>query len=138
MRERFGGNMEMEIEEMARDIGEVIARPNGEFWVMSSRGERECPDGHIGIFDVFDAKGRFVHTLRLEADYNADDDQYLIRGNHLYVLKEAQNAPDRTFSGGGGNMMMVVSSGGSSDEDEDEDEEPRPYEVICYELPDGI
>ncbi len=138
MRERFGGSMEMEIEEMARDISEVIARPNGDMWVMNSRGERECPAGHIGIFDVFDTKGHFVRTLRLEADYSADDDQYLIRGNHLYVLKEAQNAPDRTFSGGGGNMMMVMSSGGGGEEEEDDDEEPRPYEVICYELPDGI
>ncbi|MDX2475183.1 MAG: hypothetical protein QNL91_15920 [Candidatus Krumholzibacteria bacterium] len=128
----------MEIEEMARDISAVIARPNGELWVMNSRGERECPAGHIGIFDVFDTQGRFVRTLRREADYSPDDDQYLIRGNHLYVLKEAQNAPDRTFSGGGGNMMMVMSSGGGGEEEEDDDEEPRPYEVICYELPDGI
>ncbi len=138
MRERFGGNVQMEIEEMARDISDVIARPNGELWVLSSEGLRDCPEGHIGVFDVFDTKGRFVHQMRLEADYSPDDDQYLIRGNHLYVLKEAQNAPDRSFSGGGGMMTMVISSGGGNDEDEDEDEEPAPYEVICYELPAGI
>ncbi len=136
MRQRFGGNMQLEIDEMARDIENVIARPDGELWVLSSEGSRNCPDGSIGIFDVFDAKGRFDHQLRLEADYSADDDKYLVRGDHLYILKEAQNAPDRTFSGGGGSMMMIMSSGGGGD-DEDDDEEPKPYEVICYRLPDG-
>lgn len=138
MRARFGGNMEMEIQEMAADINDVIARPNGDLWVLSSEGLRDCPAGFVGAFDVFDAKGRFVRQTRIEADFDGDDDQFLIRGNHLYILKEANNAPDRTMSSGGGNMMMVVSSGGSRSDEEDEDEEPKPYEVICYELPSGI
>ena len=140
MRERFGTTMDVEIEEMARDIGQVIARPNGELWVLSSRGVRENPAGSIGLFDVFDDQGHFVRQFSITADYNADDDQFLIRGSHLYVLKEARNAPDRTISsgGGGGRMMMIqMSSSGGVTEDE-EDEELLPFEVICYELPAGI
>jgi len=140
MRARFGSENEMEIQEMANDIDSIVPRPNGDLWVLSSQGQQDCPAGFVGAFDVFDAKGRFVRQTRIAADFDADDDQYLIRDNHLYILKEANNAPDRTMSGGGGNMMMVISggNGGSDDEDEDEDEEPKPYEVICYELPGGI
>jgi len=90
--------------------------------------------GSIGLFDVFDAQGRFVRQTRIEADYSPDDDQFLLRGEHLYVLKEARNAPDRTMSGGGGMMMIQMSAGGGNGE-EDDDGEQRPYEVICYSLP---
>lgn len=136
MRERFGASVEADIEEMARDIDDVVARRNGEIWVLSSRGVRDCPPGSIGVFDVFDDQGRFVRQTWIEADYSPDDDQFLIRDDYLYVLKEAQNAPDRTFSGGGGMMMVQMSSGGGNDDDDDAAEQ-RPYEVICYALPAG-
>ena len=141
MRARFSGSVEMEIEEMARDIEQVVCRPDGAMWVLTSRGSRECPTGCIGVFDVIDSQGRFTGQLKIEADFSADDDNFVIRGNHLYVLKEARNAPDRTFTSGGaggGMMMMQISSGGGSSDDEDLDQEQKPYEVICYELPDGI
>jgi len=137
MRQRFGGKVEMEIVEMAPDIEDVIARPGGRLWALSSKGARDCQTGHVGLFDVFDSEGRFTSQLSLAADYNADDDRYLVRGNYLYILKEAQNAPDRSFTGGGGTMMMVMSTGGGSRDDEDDQKEPMPYEVICYELPTG-
>jgi len=138
MQQRFQGSVDLEINEVAPDIDDVVVRPDGELWVLSSQGLRDCPAGSIGVFDVFDAKGRFVRQTSITADYDPDNDQFLLRGNHLYVLKEANNAPDRTFSGGGGSMMMMISSGGGGSDDEDEDEEPRPYEVICYELPAGM
>lgn len=134
LRARFGTTVEADIEEMARDIDNVIARTNGELWVLSSRGVQDCPAGSIGLFDVFDAQGRFVRQTRIEADYSPDDDRFLIRGDHIFVLKEARNAPDRTMSGGGGMMMVQLSTGGG-DDDEDDDVEQRPYEVICYAMP---
>lgn len=134
MNKRFGKQINVELEEMAPDISEIIPRPDGRMWVLTSQGRQECPAGCL-VFDVIDQQGRFRHQVRLEADYSPDDDNFVIRGNHLYVLKEAQNAPDRTFTSGGGGMMMVQMSTGGGQADEDPDEEPRPYEVICYELP---
>ncbi len=136
LRNRFGGNMEMEIDEYSNDISNVIARSNGDLWVTNSQGDKDCPEHCIGIFDVFDKDGQYTKRLRIEADYDPGRDLFRVRDNMLFVFKEAQNAPDRTSTmggGGGGMMVMMVSSGGASDDDEDE--EIRPYEVICYELP---
>lgn len=74
-------------------------------------------------------------TVRIAADYDPLHDNYQFVGDRLSVFKEAQNAPDRTYSGGGGgsSTMMVVIGGGDDKEDEDE---PMPYEVICYRLGD--
>lgn len=138
MRKRFGGDVEFEIEEMAADIEDVISRPDGRLWVLSSRGSRAAVPGQVGVFDVFDAAGHFQSQLTINADFDAEDDQYRVRGDHLYIFKEANNAPDRTFSSGGGNMMMVMSSGNSGRDDEQDDEDPKPYEVICYKLPAGF
>jgi len=136
MAERFGTDRDSDIDEMARDISEVVARPNGELWVISGEGRQSCPEGHLGTFDVYDSNGRFVRQTSIEADYDPDADNFVIRGNHLYIFKEALNAPPRTMTGGGGGMRMVMTSGGgSSDDDEDDDGEMLPFEVICYVLP---
>lgn len=132
MSARFQG-MRQEVEERSRDITAVFGRPDGELWVANSAGDRERRDG-IGILDVFDKDGRFTHTLRLEGvQYDPDRDSFLIEGNRLFVLREAQALPDRTMSSGGGGMqMMMIQSGGTSDDEDDG--EHGPHEVVCYEL----
>ncbi len=130
---RFGDDGGDNVQEYENDIAQVVARADGELWVLSSRGVRDCPSGHLGVFDVYDTDGRYDRTLRIAADYDPEDDNFLVVGDRLYVFKQAQNAPDRSFSGGGGNMVAVVIGGG--DDDEDDGEEPMPFEVICYRLP---
>jgi hypothetical protein len=137
MRERFNGSVEIEVPEMADDIAGVIARPDGELWVANSRGNRESGENSIGWFDVFNAEGQYTRRLLIKADYDPSRDAYTVFGDRLFIFKEAQNAPPRsqTMGGGGTQMVMMVSSG-SVAEEEDEDEDPRPFEVICYMLPD--
>ena len=75
--------------------------------------------------------------MRIEADYDPDRDNFRLRGDRLFVFKEAQKAPPRTSTvggAGGGAMIMTIAAG--SPAEEDDDEEIRPYEVICYRLPD--
>jgi hypothetical protein len=137
LRARFGGaGGDDSIDEFERDVMDVVARPDGELWVLNSRSRRDCPAGQLGAFDVFDAGGRFVRTARLVVDYDPEYDNYQFVGERLFVFKEAQNAPDRTFSSGGGgaSTMMVVMNGRNEDEEEEDEREPRPYEVICYRL----
>lgn len=139
MREQFGGQVEMEVEEMADDISRVIARPNGELWVANSQGSRDRLEHSLGWFDVYDKDGRYLRRLCVEADFDPARDNYTLFGDHLFVFKEAQNAPPRTSTmgggGGGGGATMVMMVGGGSAPDEDEDEEALPFEVICYRLP---
>lgn len=137
MRERFGGQLEMEVQEMADDISRVIARPGGELWVANSHGSQDRQEQTLGWFDVYDADGHYVRRLCIEADYDPDRDNYALYDDRLFIFKEAQKAPPRssTMGGGGGGatMVMMVSSG--TPDKEDDDEEPLPYEVICYRLP---
>ncbi len=133
MRQRFGGDVDLPVPEIARHISGAIPRPNGELWVQNSQGDRDCPAQSIGYFDVIDRDGHYVKRVCIKADYDSERDNYSIRGNHLFVFKEAQKAPARSATSGGGGMMMVMVGGGVDDEEEDED--PRPYEVICYRLP---
>ena len=137
MSEQFGGDVEIEVEEMADDISGVIARPDGELWVANSQGSRDSSEQTIGWFDVYDTEGRYVRRLCIEADYDPARDNYTIYGDRLFVFKEAQKAPPRTSTvgGGGGGATMVMMVGGDPSGEEDEDEEALPYEVICYRLP---
>lgn len=132
MRERFQGNLELVVEEFARDISDVIARPNGEIWVVNSQGDKNCPEQSIGLFDVFDQDGRYQRRVRIEADFDPERDNFTIYDDRLFVFKEAQKAPPRSSTSGGGGVMMMMVSAGSTEEEDDDGEEPRPYEVICY------
>ena len=139
MRERFNGSVELEIEEFARDISDVIARANGEIWVANSQGDKDCPANSVGLFDVFDKDGRYSRRVSIKADFDPERDNFQLRDDRLYIFKEAQKAPARSSTsgggGGGGGVMIMMVTGGGSEDDDDEDEEIMPYEVICYQLP---
>ncbi|MFH1843707.1 MAG: hypothetical protein ABIF77_10935 [bacterium] len=134
----FSDNVEVsEVNPYARDIRQLIPRPGGTLWVASSEGGQERSAGQLGLFDEYDAAGRFQRQIKIEADYDWDRDRYVVEGNHLFILKEVQNAPATTSTSGGGGMQMVMISGGrsSSDDDDEDPGEDAPFSVICYELP---
>ncbi len=135
LRKRFIDMEVVPVPELARNISDAFSRPNGDLWVQNSQGDRDCPDGAIGYFDVFSQDGKYTKRICIQADYDPQRDNFRILDNHLLVFKEAQNAPERTTTSGGGGMQMVMVSGVSGNIDEDEDEEPRPYEVVFYRLP---
>jgi hypothetical protein len=129
--------VEIAIEERARDISAVVARDDGTLWVENSRGDRACPEGSLGVFDVFDADGLYVNTLRVDGvEYDRARDSYILDGDRLYIVREAQMVPPRTSTAGGGNggMMMMMVSGGTPDPEDDQ--ESGPLEVVCYRLAD--
>jgi len=133
MNARFPG-VTQEVEERSRDISTVHPRPGGELWVATSAGDLARPEG-LGIFDVFDAAGLYVRTLRIDGvEYDPERDQYLIEGDRLFVLREAQVLPPRTTTSGGGGMQMVMIQTGAADPEDDT--ESGPHEVVCYELDD--
>ena len=135
MSARFGGMDVMAVDEYFEDISRIYPRENGDVWVGNSQGRDECPANSIGFFDVFDRDGKFTQRIRIEADYDPDNDLFRLRDNMLYVFKEGRNAPARSSSmGGGGSRTVMISMGGNDDEEEDEDEEPAPFKVVCYKL----
>ncbi len=132
--DRIGGEeVDEEINPFKRDISRIVTRENGELWVLSGRGEAQCPQRAIGIFDVFDPKGRYVRQITLDADFDGKYDDFRIIADRLLVLKEANvGTPMVSSGGGGGGQMVMIRAGGRL---QDEDREPQPFEIVCYELP---
>jgi hypothetical protein len=125
-------NVRQEVEERARDISAVFARPAGELWVATSAGDQARSDG-IGLLDVIDAEGRYVRTLRIDGvEYDPQRDTYLIEGDRLFVLREAQMLPPRTTTSGGGGMQMIMIQSSAPGADDEVDR--GPLQVVCYEL----
>ena len=134
MAKKFGGMVKLLTREYERDIEAMYARSDGRLWVVSSEGVRDCPEGAVGLFDVFDAGGRFLKQIGLNLDYNEKKDDFLLVGDLLFVLKQAKVRPasmSSTVSGGVTTMIMV--GGGGNEEDEEGDE--IPPSVVCYRLP---
>ncbi|MCP4572878.1 MAG: hypothetical protein GY838_11045 [bacterium] len=134
MNARFPG-VTQEVEERARDITAIHARPDGFLWVENSAGNQARPEGSLGAFDVFDTAGRYVRTLRIEGVvYDPARDDYSIVGDRLFVFREARMVPPKQTTSGGGGMMMVMVSGGAPDPEDET--ESGPLEIVCYDLGD--
>jgi len=121
------GNDPIEIEQYDRDISDILARPNGDLWVMDSHGSPHHSDDTLGTFVVFDAAGQMTHRLRIDVPYRPGKDRFYVIGDHLYVVQEAISAMRNMYAGFG----SVVIDG----EDDSSDGEPDPLAVVCYRLP---
>lgn len=124
-----------EVNRLRRDIDAIYPRPDGSLWIASSRGDRDRPAGAVGGFDVFDREGRFIDRVAIAADFDPDDDRFVLAGSRLYVLEEALNAPQSQPSAAGGGGAVVVRVGPARPRDPAGDERPPlPYAVVCYDL----
>ncbi|MDH3217245.1 MAG: 6-bladed beta-propeller [Candidatus Krumholzibacteria bacterium] len=113
-------NCTVRITDNTKDIESIFVRDDGSMWVLSSAGSRDNPDGSIGVFDVFDAEGRFVRQVTLEGEGDPVTDGYYFVKNRLYVVTDLLQA------------AISLQAGGESFQVGDE--EPEPMSVICYEL----
>lgn len=111
---------EIAVSEYDPDITQLYPREDGTLWVLTSHGTRSRPEGSLGVFDVFDADGRFVQQVTLMGEGEPMQDGYFFLRDRLYVATELLEA-------------NIASRGGHTGEDEDE-EEPEPISIICYEL----
>ena len=135
LREQFAEGLtgvDPEIPEIERAIERVVARPGGGFWVLSSQGLRDRETGTLGVFEVYDAGGRYERTLSIATDYDPDRDRWLVDGDRLFVIKEGLAMPPLTRTSGNQTMVMRM---GNASSDEDEDGEPEPLAIHCYRLP---
>ena len=115
----------VKVTDMTKDIETIYVREDGSVWVMNSNGMRDNPEGTIGMFDVFDDKGRFVRQVTLNGDGNPQYDGYYFVKDRLYVVTDLLQA------------AMSLQAGGQSF-DLGGDEEPEPMSVICYQLGDDV
>jgi hypothetical protein len=108
------------VSETDRDIQRLYTRSDGTLWVLSSRGALDAPDGTIGVFDVFDASGKFTHEVSIKGEGSIEKDGYFFVGDRLFVVTSLVSARRSTYGG--------------DENAEDPEEEPEPMAVICYDL----
>jgi hypothetical protein len=101
--------------ETDRTIQGIYPQPNGDLWVLSSRGAFDVADDEIGTFDVFDKEGRFCRQITLKGDGNLDYDGFYFIGDNLFVL-----------------LRQTTARGSLSAREEPE--EAEPMSVICYDI----
>jgi hypothetical protein len=111
----------IKVSEHDPDIINLYPQADGSLWVLSSYGTWERPDGSLGVFDVFDADGRFVRQVTLMGDGEPLQDGFFFRSGRVFVVTDLLEA-------------NIASRGGRRGADEEEEEEPEPITVICYKL----
>jgi hypothetical protein len=116
---RQAPNAKIEVNDFHKDIMSIYNRDDGTIWVLTSDGRFGCPEGAIGVFDVFDDKGIYQRQVTIMGEGDPNEDMYFFIGKRLYVAREMISA--------------AVSSQGLSD-DIATDEDAEPMSVICYEL----
>ena len=116
---RGAPNAKVEVNNYDADVGALYSRDDGSLWVLSSHGMRKQPKGTVGVFDVFDSKGRFVRQVTLRGQGDPHKDGYFFVGDRLYVVTGFLDA-------------LVASIGGG--EKQEEDPSTSPMELICYRV----
>ncbi|MBN2169693.1 MAG: 6-bladed beta-propeller [Candidatus Krumholzibacteriota bacterium] len=117
---RQAPNATIKVSDNDADVFRFYPREDGSLWVLSSRGVRERPEGALGVFDVFDADGRFVRRVTLMGEGDPRQDGLHFMGDRLYVVTDLISAA-LALQGGG------VAGG-------EEEEEAAPMAVICYRI----
>ncbi len=111
---------EVKIKSFDRDIMELHIGPDGNCWVLSSRGQFDRPSGAIGVFDVFDIYGEFLRQVTIMGDADPYRDRVYFFGSRLYVVKNF--------------LDSILSAADAQEENENLFGSSGPITIVCYEL----
>lgn len=114
----FNPRSTFEVSKTFPAISQIFARPDGELWVLSSRGIYERPENTAALLDVFDREGVFTRQIALLGDINLEEDEMYILGDRVFVITDAL-----------GSAMNAL---GADSDDSLEDVEPS--NLVCFEL----
>ncbi len=119
---RFLQQYEIDIKDTEPPIGifqvSVNIAPDGNLWILSSRGVRDQDEGVMQTYDVFDPEGHFIKQVSIACEGDGREDSLFFAGRDRFVLVKGFVSAVKSFVGGAG------AAGG--------EEEPEPMEVICY------
>ncbi len=123
-RRRNRNSIKLVMEPTERDILGIHLDPEGQLWVLPSRGIREQDEGIHSTWDVFDSSGTFVRQVAIACEGDGQKDALFFPGGGLAVLVREHADAVYAFRG----------RGADNPEAEEEDAEVRPLEVICYRI----
>lgn len=95
--------IDVQVEDIDPVVLEVHCMPDGETWVLTSRGRREQEPGIMQTYDVFDRDGVFVRQAAIACPGDPEEDRlYLLGGDRLALVRGAVQARRNTFGGSRG------------------------------------
>lgn len=107
--------------------------PGDELWVLTSRGRNAPPPGALQLWDVFDARGRFVRQVAIAAEGRPREDAVaLLEDGRAVVVRGALDAARGSMRGVGVASAAGSSGGGAADAQTGADE--IELELICGRL----
>lgn len=113
--------VEHSVSKYEETIGSLTMGPDGNLWVLSSRGTHGQPEGVMATYDVFSPDGEFVRQERIPAGGNPQLDGLMFAGkDRLILVKGFIDA-----------ITTLQTQGAASPESE---EEPQPMEIVCYAI----
>jgi hypothetical protein len=77
----------VEVEPDHADIQEIFAAADSTLWVLSSQGRYRASPGVLGVYDVFDARGRFVRQTALRGEGDPAADGVWLLGDRVIVAR---------------------------------------------------
>jgi hypothetical protein len=94
---------------------------DGRLLVLTGRGAFERPAGSLGVFDLFDPRGRLEDRVDLRGEGDPRGDLHFILGGRLFVVRGFMDAILSRQGGAAGTAGVAVAGA-------------APLAVICYEL----
>lgn len=111
---------EVSMSETDRSVLRIYPREDGSFWVLSSHGAFDTPEGVVCTFDLFDPAGRFTRQVVVEGEGGFRDDGIEVVGDRLFVIKSLRAARRAMFSLEDGEGTGEAAA--------------EPVSVLCYDI----
>ena len=125
MAEQFGQTFDAdEVDTFENHVVQLIVRPGGAIWVLTGTGLAHDDPQVIGVFDEFDAEGKFTRQIELRAPFDRAQDRMSLTGDALVVYENLVAA-----RGSG-----IVINGVDVAREEADDEEVEPLAIVRYDL----
>lgn len=102
--------VDVDVEDYEPAVLSLHARPDGETWVLTSRGRRPEEDGIMVVYDVFDPEGVFIRQAALLVDGDPEEDRLFFLGeDRVALVRGAVQARRNTFGGSRGEEKEIES-----------------------------
>jgi len=111
----------IQVESHDKDIMALYTGPDGNCWVLTSRGQFDRPKGAIGVFDVFDRDGQYTRQVTIMGDGDPYRDRLYFIGDRLYVVTSYLDS-------------VLTYSDAQNGEKDSLLGEPKPMTVVCYDI----
>ncbi len=119
IRGRVPIEIELKFDPCEPTIANMFVADDGSLWVLTSRAQRQSPEGIAVTYDVFDPTGHFIKQVALACDGNGRKDGFFHAGSDRMI--QIVGFIDAALS-----MQGIAAT--------EEGEEAKPMEVIVYEI----